>query len=90
MTHALKWLGTILQLTGSAMVALHLPWSGWGFPAMLAGSITWGAIAVAHREGALATLTWFSQRSISSGFGGGWRDDALTVGGTDTLKNGIT
>jgi nicotinamide riboside transporter PnuC len=56
MVHAFKWLGTILQLTGSTMVALHLPWSGWGFPVMLAGSIVWAAIALAHKEWALATL----------------------------------
>jgi len=51
-----KWLGTILQLAGSAMVALHLVWSGWGFPVMLAGAIVWGAIAIAARDWALAAL----------------------------------
>ena len=56
MLATLKWLGTVLQLAGSTMVALHLPSSGWGFPIMLAGSLVWGAIAVAHKEWALATL----------------------------------
>jgi hypothetical protein len=51
-----KWLGTVLQLAGSAIVAIHLSWSGWGFPIMLAGALVWGAIAIRHRDWALATL----------------------------------
>jgi hypothetical protein len=62
MVHTFKWLGTILQLSGSAMVALHLSWSG-GVPVMLAGSIIWGAVALARKEWAIVQ-TW-SERTLN-------------------------
>jgi len=66
MTPQLKWLGTVLQLMGSAIVAIHLSWSGWGFPVMLAGSIVWGTIAVAARDWPLAALQMQPVRSLQS------------------------
>lgn len=52
----LKWLGTALQLGGAIIVALHLSWSGWAFPVMLAGSLLWTALAATAREWSLAAM----------------------------------
>lgn len=57
MTQPLKWLATALQLTGCVIVALHVSWSGWAFPVMLAGSAIWSVIAIAAKDWPLATLS---------------------------------
>lgn len=54
-----KWTGTFLQASGCLLLALNLPYSGWAFPIMLAGSGIWLAVAAAEREGALAALNLF-------------------------------
>ncbi len=52
----LKWFSTALQLSGALALALHLPFSGWAYPVMLAGAIGWVWVAYRQKEGALLTL----------------------------------
>jgi drug/metabolite transporter (DMT)-like permease len=52
----LKWLGTAAGVAGALVIALNLPWSGWGFALFLVSSLSWGAAAVMMREPSLAIL----------------------------------
>lgn len=52
----MKWLGTAFQLAGCIILALNVPWSGWAFPLMLYGSLTWLGVAIRTDDDALAGL----------------------------------
>ena len=56
MNEPLKWLGTAAGVAGALLIALNLPWSGWGFALFLASSLSWGAAAVMMGEPSLAIL----------------------------------
>ncbi|HEY4112906.1 MAG TPA: DUF6552 family protein [Rhizomicrobium sp.] len=51
-----KWISTALQLTGCAIVALKLPFSGFAFPIMLVGSLGWMAVGLIARDRPLVVL----------------------------------
>ena len=53
----LKWIGTGAGLAGALVIALNLPFSGWGFVLFFVSSTTWLAAAVLQRDTALAVLS---------------------------------
>ncbi len=53
----LKWGGTAAGLAGALVIALNLPFSGWGFALFFVSSTTWLAAAALQRETALAVLS---------------------------------
>ena len=53
----LKWIGTGAGLAGALVIALNLPFSGWGFVLFFVSSTTWLAAAVLQRDTPLAVLS---------------------------------
>ena len=53
----LKWIGTGAGLAGALVIALNLPFSGWGFVLFFVSSTTWFAAAVLQRDTPLAVLS---------------------------------
>ena len=53
----LKWIGTGAGLAGALVIALNLPFSGWGFTLFFVSSTTWLAAAVLQRDTPLAVLS---------------------------------
>ncbi len=56
MLAALKWIGTAAGILGAIIVALNVPFSGWGFVAFLVSSLGWLTAALMMRETSLALL----------------------------------
>lgn len=56
MTETLKTLGVFTGIAGAAIVALNLPWSGWGFVVFLVSSLSLLWAATRMREWKLALL----------------------------------
>jgi drug/metabolite transporter (DMT)-like permease len=52
----LKWIGTGMGIAGALVVALNLPFSGWGFVLFLASSVSWTVVGLKMRENSLALL----------------------------------
>lgn len=52
----LKWLGTGFGITGAAVLAFNLPFSGWGFVLFLVSSVSWTVAGVRMRENSLVLL----------------------------------
>lgn len=52
----IEWLGAVGALAGTLVVALNLPWSGWGFVVMLVFSGVLLGAAVAARRWPYAAL----------------------------------
>ena len=53
---ALKWFGTALAVVGALVIALNLPFSGWGFVAFLVSSVIWTIVGVMMKEPSLVVL----------------------------------
>lgn len=53
---ALKWIGTALGVAGALVVALNLPFSGWGFVAFLVSSVSWTIAGIMMKEPSLIVL----------------------------------
>ena len=53
----LKWIGTGAGLAGALVIALNLPFSGWGFVLFFVSSTTWLAAAILQRDTPLAVLS---------------------------------
>ena len=52
----LKWVGTGMGIAGALVVALNLPFSGWGFVLFLVSSVSWTVAGLKMREHSLALL----------------------------------
>ncbi len=53
---ALKWLGTATGIAGGTVIALNLPFSGWGFVLFLISSVSWTIAGLRMRENSLVVL----------------------------------
>ena len=52
----LKWIGAGMGIAAALVVALNLPFSGWGFVLFLVSSVSWTVAGVIMRENSLALL----------------------------------
>ena len=52
----LKWTGTITGIAGATLIALNLPYSGWGFALFRVSSVCWGVAGLMMREVSLLLL----------------------------------
>ena len=52
----LKWIGSGMGIPGALVIALNLPFSGWGFVLFLVSSVSWTVAGVIMRENSLALL----------------------------------
>jgi hypothetical protein len=52
----LKWVGTAFGIAGAVIIALNLPFSGWGFCLFLGSSFAWTVVGVRMRENSLVAL----------------------------------
>ena len=52
----LKWAGTASGIIGAIIVALNLPFSGWGFVLFLISSVAWCIVGVRMKESSLVLL----------------------------------
>ena len=50
MTEALKTIGVSTGIAGALIVALNLPWSGWGFVVFLVSSVSLLAVSIATKD----------------------------------------
>jgi nicotinamide riboside transporter PnuC len=56
-THkVLEWAGTATGLVGAILLALNMPWSGWGFVAFLISNIFWISFAILRGYNGLLLL----------------------------------
>lgn len=53
---ALKWMGTAAGILGAVVLALNLPFSGWGYALFLASSTAWTVAGWWMREGSIVAL----------------------------------
>lgn len=51
-----RWVGTSLQIIGSIMLAIHVPWSGAAYIFLIPGALIWLMLAMMGNDRALATL----------------------------------
>ena len=56
MLGVLKWIGTVTGVVGALIVAMNMPWSGYGFILFTIPSMTWGMVAWKMREHSLLVL----------------------------------
>jgi hypothetical protein len=54
----LKWTGTAAGVAGATLVALNLPFSGWGFVLFLVSSISWMVAGALHKDNPLVALNF--------------------------------
>ena len=52
----LKWTGTLTGVTGALILALNLPFSGWGWVLFATSALTWTIAGIAMRELSLVLL----------------------------------
>ena len=52
----LKWIGTATGIAGATVIALNLPFSGWGFVLFLISSVSWTIAGLRMRENSLVVL----------------------------------
>ena len=55
-TTALQWTGAITGIAGAAVLAAHVPWSGWGFVFYLASNCCWYAYGRRVGSGAMMLM----------------------------------
>jgi hypothetical protein len=53
---AIKWIGSALAIVGALVIALNLPFSGWGFVAFLISSVIWTIAGIMMKEPSLVVL----------------------------------
>jgi hypothetical protein len=56
MLRTLKWFGTITGLIGALILALNLPFSGWGWVLFGTSSFAWTIAGIMMREPSLTLL----------------------------------
>ncbi len=53
---ALKWVGTITGVVGAFILALNIPFSGWGWTLFLISSVTWTFAGAVMKDVSLVVL----------------------------------